>query len=125
MSPKVMHGVHQKKFISVQKKNFTCQYSSSFIFLQSINMDTMIEDHLKNPIKALEVFSLSIQCLKKKCIDFFQKNHVSVANDDIQWILSVPAIWGESAKQFMRMAAEQVGYIPKTARINILLLLLY
>lgn len=85
----------------------------------------MIEDHLKNPIKALEVFSLSIRCLKKKCIDFFQKNHVSVAYDDIQWILSVPAIWGESAKQFMRMAAEQVGYIPKTARINILLLLLY
>uniref|UniRef100_K1PRX6 Heat shock 70 kDa protein 12A n=1 Tax=Magallana gigas TaxID=29159 RepID=K1PRX6_MAGGI len=73
----------------------------------SFNMDMLIEDHLHNPIKALDVFSLSIQYLKDECIELFQKKHINVANDEILWILTVPAIWDESAKQFMRKAAEQ------------------
>ena len=28
--------------------------------------------------------------------------------DDIHWVLTVPAIWNDSAKHFMRLAAEQV-----------------
>lgn len=74
-------------------------------------MDMLIEDHLHNPIKALDVFSLSIQYLKDECIELFQKKHINVANDEILWILTVPAIWDESAKQFMRKAAEQVACI--------------
>jgi hypothetical protein len=30
------------------------------------------------------------------------------SNDDIHWVLTVPAIWDLKAKQFMRDAAEKV-----------------
>ncbi|KAH3730704.1 hypothetical protein DPMN_056696 [Dreissena polymorpha] len=29
--------------------------------------------------------------------------------DNVRWVLTVPAIWNDSAKQFMRFAAEQVN----------------
>ena len=32
-----------------------------------------------------------------------------VALEDIQWVITVPAIWRQSAKQFMRHAALQVS----------------
>lgn len=72
-------------------------------------MDMEIEDHLKNPMKALDVFSLSIRYLYDECMELFQKKKMMIPNDEIQWILTVPAIWDESAKQFMRKAAEQVA----------------
>jgi len=32
----------------------------------------------------------------------------TIVNDDIRWIITVPAIWKAPAKQFMRLAAYQV-----------------
>jgi len=32
----------------------------------------------------------------------------NIDNDDIRWIVTVPAIWNEPAKQFMRQAAYEV-----------------
>nr|XP_034301175.1 uncharacterized protein LOC117681324 isoform X4 [Crassostrea gigas] len=74
---------------------------------KSFNTDMLIEDHQHNPIKALDVFSLSIQYLKDECFELFQKKHINIPNDEILWILTVPAIWDQSAKEFMRKAAEQ------------------
>jgi len=34
-----------------------------------------------------------------------------IKNDDIDWVLTVPAIWNDSSKQFMREAAEMVGFL--------------
>lgn len=68
-----------------------------------------VKDHLNNPMKALDAFSLSIRYLKDKCIELFQKKRMTIHYDEIQWILTVPAIWDESAKQLMRKAAEQVA----------------
>lgn len=86
---------HQFKMMLHNKKSFI--------------MDMEIEDHLNNPMKALDVFSLSIQYLKDECIEHLHKKKMMVHSDEIQWILTVPAIWDESAKQFMRKAAEQAG----------------
>jgi hypothetical protein len=33
-----------------------------------------------------------------------------VSPDDVKWIITVPAIWSDAAKQFMREAAEQVSH---------------
>jgi len=32
----------------------------------------------------------------------------TIVNDDIRWVITVPAIWKAPAKQFMRLAAYQV-----------------
>ena len=36
------------------------------------------------------------------------KRDTGVQPNDIQWVLTVPAIWNDPAKQFMREAAQKV-----------------
>ena len=62
-------------------------------------------------LEALTVFSHSIRYLKDKAIEIIRE----VTGDDgynamdIQWVLTVPAIWKPAAKQFMREAAYMVN----------------
>ncbi|KAL3881736.1 hypothetical protein ACJMK2_028132 [Sinanodonta woodiana] len=70
---------------------------------------TEIQDVYGKKMVAMDVFSAGIKFLK----DEFSKNCSSqnVMMDDsyIQWVLTVPAIWDDAAKQFMRLAANKAG----------------
>ncbi|XP_064601154.1 heat shock 70 kDa protein 12B-like [Liolophura sinensis] len=55
---------------------------------------------------ALSVFAMSILYLKEH---FSRSLQQQVADSEIQYVLTVPAIWDEDAKQFMRKAALQSG----------------
>ena len=60
-------------------------------------------------LPAIEVFKMSIQFLSQ---DLLKECSNALAGeltmDDICWVLTVPAIWSDGAKQFMREAAEKV-----------------
>ncbi|XP_064601147.1 heat shock 70 kDa protein 12B-like [Liolophura sinensis] len=57
---------------------------------------------------ALSVFAMSILYLKEH---FSRSLRQQVADSEIQYVLTVPAIWDEDAKQFMRKAALQSGIL--------------
>ena len=60
-------------------------------------------------LEGLLVFSESIRYIKQAAIATINKSQpVKIEESSIQWVLTVPAIWGESAKQFMRQAANVV-----------------
>jgi hypothetical protein len=44
-------------------------------------------------------------------IETLVKQGTGLKVDEIQWVLTVPAIWSDPAKQFMRVSAEQVLYV--------------
>ena len=72
-------------------------------------MDLMLKDDRGNAMKAIIVFSQSIKFLKDHFINAVNKTgRFRLKNEDIHWILTVPAIWKDDAKQFMRAAARQV-----------------
>lgn len=56
------------------------------------------------------MFALSIEFLKDEAIKILalDTGDDQFKADDIQWVLTVPAIWTPAAKQFMREAANQV-----------------
>ena len=56
------------------------------------------------------MFALSIEFLKDEAIKILalETGDDQFKADDIQWVLTVPAIWTPAAKQFMREAANQV-----------------
>ena len=62
-------------------------------------------------MKAIIVFSEAIRFLKDHLIHSLNERnaHNEIDVDDIMWVLTVPAIWTDAAKQFMREAAEQVS----------------
>ena len=61
-------------------------------------------------VDALTVFSLSLKYMKDKAFEVIQDEtgDRNYTTKDIQWVITVPAIWTPGAKQFMREAAYQV-----------------
>lgn len=61
----------------------------------------------------LIVFTESINYLKQSLLDDAKKQQTDIEITDLKWILTVPAIWSDPAKAFMRTAAVQVIYNTK------------
>lgn len=59
-------------------------------------------------MNALYVFSQSIRYLKDAFLRQCNDAGLNWEKYDIRWVLTVPAIWPEEAKSFMRKAAEKV-----------------
>jgi len=75
-----------------------------------LNIKTAIKAANGQSVEAKIVFALSIKFLKEEAINVIRQrtgdDHFSA--NDIQWVLTVPAIWTPRAKQFMREAAYEV-----------------
>ena len=59
-------------------------------------------------LPAMTVFSESIRYLKEHLLEALAKRATTMKVEDIHWVLSVPAIWSDAAKQFMRESAVEV-----------------
>ena len=70
----------------------------------------VLDDENGRQLDAITVFSLAIRCLKDDLISECKQQIVdgNISNNDIHWVITVPAIWNEAAKQFMREAADKV-----------------
>ncbi|CAG2238267.1 unnamed protein product [Mytilus edulis] len=66
----------------------------------------------KKQLPAFDVFKLSIQYLVNHLLDLLEKQGNLVKHNEVRWVLTVPAIWTDRAKKFMRSCAEAAG-IPK------------
>lgn len=58
---------------------------------------------------AMKVFSETIKYFKNHLIKECEVRAPFVVEEDIQYVITVPAIWTDPAKQFMREAAENAG----------------
>ena len=58
-------------------------------------------------LPAIKVIAITLRHLKDLMLQDINQ-HFQHPNRKIQWILTVPAIWSEAAKQIMREAASQV-----------------
>lgn len=77
---------------------------------QNLNRTTVLEDDKGKKLPAIRVFAMVIRYLKKDLIEEAGKKVLSMLEDDeIQWVLTVPAIWDIRAKQFMRECAVKAG----------------
>lgn len=59
--------------------------------------------------KAIKVFAHAIRYLKDHMLNTLEQRGAGIKAKDINWVLTVPAIWEDPAKQFMREAAEEAG----------------
>ena len=66
-------------------------------------------DENKKDMPALQVFSSAIKYLKDHLSKEVDKKMTRFEENDIFWVLTVPAIWTDAAKKFMREAAQKVN----------------
>lgn len=77
---------------------------------KTLGRSTLIKDINGEMMPAKVIFSMAIRYLRKHLLDMAQKQVLSdVTEDLIGWVITVPAIWDEGAKQFMREAAQAAG----------------
>ena len=59
---------------------------------------------------AIDVFGLAIGYLRNHLLQrLHSRDNQNILHENmIQWVLTVPAIWSDKAKHFMRRAAEKV-----------------
>ncbi|XP_060592450.1 heat shock 70 kDa protein 12A-like [Ruditapes philippinarum] len=69
----------------------------------------MLEDEMGRKMSAMDVFSASIKYLKDHLMNRCQQQLPDATDTDIRWVLTVPAIWNDTSKQFMREAAQLAG----------------
>ena len=68
----------------------------------------LLEDETGKEIEAMTVFTESIRYLKNLFLISFVNSRPDLQEQDVLYVLTVPAIWSDPSKQFMRNAAEQV-----------------
>ena len=78
--------------------------------MQHLHRDLEIRAANGRSILATTVFAHAMRHFGTCCLQELQEQtNFPVAMEDIQWVITVPAIWRQSAKQFMRHAALQVS----------------
>lgn len=88
----------------IRKRN----YSVVLSFLQKLTVNTTVADIRGRQMQAVKVFAHAIRYLKDHLLNSLKTKGKIIKNDDILWVLTVPAIWDDPAKAFMRKAAEEV-----------------
>ena len=66
----------------------------------------------------MKVFSLSIEYLKEHCLKTINDKGFLPKPENIKFVLTVPAIWNDISKQFMRNAAIKVRLKPIPKNIS-------
>jgi hypothetical protein len=70
-----------------------------------------LEDMTGKSLLAIEMLGLSIQALKRHIQKLLDNEGTNIKSHKIKWVLTVPAIWPDSAKQCMRKSAGKVHRI--------------
>lgn len=80
-------------------------------YLQSLRSSFEIKDHQGKPLAAIDVFSKSLKYMAGEFYKMLKKNEntdYEKIKDKTRWIVTVPAIWTDESKRFVRDAAEKV-----------------
>lgn len=82
------------------------------LYHEKISRSTTLRTDQGVELPALDVFEHSISYIKRMLLNELEKQGVlnkAVKEREIGWVLTVPAIWDFTAKQFMREAARRAG----------------
>ncbi|XP_060586881.1 heat shock 70 kDa protein 12A-like [Ruditapes philippinarum] len=76
---------------------------------KKVTRDIVIPDDKGREMKAMIVFGAAIKYLKDHLLNLLKTRKTQVDDKVIHWVITVPAIWTDSAKQFMRESAYEAG----------------
>uniref|UniRef100_K1PLR3 Heat shock 70 kDa protein 12A n=1 Tax=Magallana gigas TaxID=29159 RepID=K1PLR3_MAGGI len=77
------------------------------LLVAAIDFGTTHSDDIGKEAPALNLFAHVIRYLKNHLLSVLDTKGTEIINKDIHWVLPVPAIWKNSAKRFMREAANR------------------
>ncbi|KAI9330672.1 hypothetical protein DFJ73DRAFT_899862 [Zopfochytrium polystomum] len=96
-----------------RKKHFFVRHFKMQLYEPATNSQLMIEDsHSSIKLKAVDVIGGLLGHIKGASLKQVRlATRATINEDDVLWVVTVPAIWREGAKKLMREAAETGGLI--------------
>lgn len=92
-------------YMNIFAVNYRFKYVLSY---QEISLGMKIQDITGKTLLAQKVFVESIRYLKDHFLEIFTNKNLDTKITDILFVITVPAIWSDAAKQFMRVCSEMV-----------------
>ncbi|KAI8510867.1 hypothetical protein Bbelb_117830 [Branchiostoma belcheri] len=91
----------------------------------TLSQDTTVEDVNGKKLPALDIFAHAIRYLKDHMLEAIKlkvSSNVTLHDNGIRWVLTVPAIWDDSVRQFMTQAAYKAGIASHTNEGQLLIM---
>ncbi|XP_052061587.1 heat shock 70 kDa protein 12A-like isoform X2 [Mytilus californianus] len=76
---------------------------------EDISREMEIDDIRGASFPAIDVFAAAIGALREHMMGHVERQGLNLQPDEIKWVLTVPAMWTDKAKEFMRESAEKAG----------------
>lgn len=77
---------------------------------QNLSRETVIYAANGKGLPALTVFAHALRYFKEHALqELSDQSATPILSDDVRWVVTVPAIWRQPAKQFMRNASYEVN----------------
>ncbi|XP_039593141.1 heat shock 70 kDa protein 12A isoform X2 [Polypterus senegalus] len=78
----------------------------------NLSIETELQAANGKKVKAINVFAYALQFFKEQALkELSDQAGSQFDNADVRWVITVPAIWKQPAKQFMRQAAYKSGLV--------------
>ncbi|XP_050398831.1 mucin-2 isoform X3 [Patella vulgata] len=89
-----------------------------------LTKDTMVAASNGKLFPAINIFAYALKFLKDHALqELTDQSGFQIINEDIRWVITVPAIWKAPAKQFMRQAAYNAGLVSSDSPDKLLIAL--
>uniref|UniRef100_A0AAQ4RID1 Heat shock protein 12B n=1 Tax=Gasterosteus aculeatus aculeatus TaxID=481459 RepID=A0AAQ4RID1_GASAC len=89
-----------------------------------LTMETELEAVNGRRVRAIEVFGHALHFFREHALKEVKDQSSSVLEgEDVRWVLTVPAVWRQPAKQFMREAAYLAGLVSRDCPEQLLIAL--
>lgn len=79
------------------------------LFKTEIAMDLQIEDAIGKKVSALLVVTEAIKYIRERALACLARHQPQMREHQVQWVLTVPSIWKQSATNFIQAAATKAG----------------
>ena len=97
-----------------QKRFYFFHHFKMRLYTTKLSRDAKLTDATGKEMAALQVFSIVFtelgQCILHQ-INLSKVASITVTADDVCWMITIPAIWTDEARQFMREAASMAGLL--------------
>ncbi|XP_052760567.1 heat shock 70 kDa protein 12A-like [Mya arenaria] len=84
---------------------------------EHLTKDVTVEDFSGKQMTAFPLFVMSIKYLREHLLKAVTTQKIGLEETDILYVLTVPAIWDDNAKRFMRDAAIEAGVDPNRLKL--------
>jgi len=70
-----------------------------------LNIKTEVQAVNGKQMLAIDIFTMAIEFMRKHLMHTVSNQVASIKESDVMFVITVPAIWNDTSKQFMRKAA--------------------